>query len=487
MNHDITLQGLRAWAALPEMMLVLSACVILMVGVFAPPKNRDRVCYWLSIATLVAVAGLIITDFAVDSTLAFNRMFVDDALADLLKVAICLISAAAFVYSHQYNLERGIFSSEYYLLGLFAVTGMLVMASASHLLTLYLGLELMSLCLYAMIALYGRSKLAVEAAIKYFILGGLASSILLYGMSLLYGLSGSLQLTEIAAALAVVNPNRLGVALAVVFIVVALAFKLGAVPFHMWLPDVYHGAPTSTTAFLGAAPKIAAFAIIMRLLVGGLEELHDMWQQMLIILALLSVAAGNIIAIAQDNLKRMLAYSTISHVGFFLFGILSGSAVGYSAALFYVLIYALMSLAGFGLILFLADADHESDRLTDLKGLGRRHPWAGLLVLILMLSMAGIPPTVGFFAKLSVLQALVDAGLVWVAVVAVLLSVVGAFYYLRVIKLVYFDPPESDRPISNYPQLKILLSLNVLSILAVLPWVDRLLAMCHAVIRQLPV
>ncbi len=437
----MNLQSLHAAAALPEIFIALSACAILVLGVLGKKGGADAACYWLAIVTLVATALLSGVDFSAPSVAAFHNMFIDDPLARLLKIAVCLLSAAAFLYSRQYNQDRGIFTSEYYVLGLFAVAGMMVMASANHLLTLYLGLELMSLCLYAMIACYRDDKLAAEAAMKYFILGALASSMLLYGMSLLYGLTASLELSVIGAALGALAPDHAAVALAVVFIVVALAFKLGAVPFHMWVPDVYHGAPTSTTAFLGAAPKIAAFALIMRLLVGGLDDLFAMWQQMLLILALLSVTVGNLIAIAQSNLKRMLAYSTISHMGFFLFGIASGSAHGYSAALFYVLIYSLMSLGAFGVILALARAGHESDRLDDLKGLSARSPWMAFLLLILMLSMAGIPPTAGFFAKLSVIQALIRAELVWVAVAAVLLAVIGAFYYLRVIKLVYFDAP----------------------------------------------
>jgi len=283
----MTFDSLNAAAALPEIFIVLAACAILLIGVYSKNEDGDTLCYWLSIATLLITALLIGMNFSTSTATAFNNMFIDDPMADLLKIAICLLSAGAFVYSRQYNRDRGIFKSEYYVLGLFAVSGMMVMSSANHLLTLYLGLELMSLCLYAMIAFYRDDKLAVEAAMKYFVLGALASSMLLYGMSLLYGLTGSLQLSVISTSMGVADQNNMAIALAVVFIVVALAFKLGAVPFHMWVPDVYHGSPTSTTAFLGAAPKIAAFAMLMRLLVGGLEDLFTMWQQMLIILAIL--------------------------------------------------------------------------------------------------------------------------------------------------------------------------------------------------------
>lgn len=480
----MTLQSLQTLLALPEIFVASMASAILIVGLFVKKENSDVVCYWLSIATLLAACALIVSDFSTISAVAFNGLFIDDPMSDLLKIGICLLSAAIFIYSRQYNQQRNIFKNEYYILGLFSVCGMMVLASANHMLALYLGLELMSLCLYSMIAFYRNDKLAVEAAMKYFVLGALASSILLYGMSLLYGLTGSLELSVINSAVSTMDQNNLALALAVTFIVVALAFKLGAVPFHMWVPDVYHGSPTSTTAFISAAPKIAAFAMIARLLIGGLEDLQGLWQQMLIILALLSIAVGNIIAIAQDNLKRMLAYSTISHMGFFLLGILSATTAGYSASLFYVLVYATMSCAAFGLILYLSSKDFESDKLDDLKGLSKRSPWIALLVLILMFSMAGIPPTAGFFAKFSVIQALIDANLVWVAVVAVVLAVVGAYYYLRIIKLVYFDAPEIDTPITVQGDSRIVLGFNILIIVAILPWIGTLITLCNSVIEQ---
>jgi NADH-quinone oxidoreductase subunit N len=480
----MNLQSLQSALALPEIFIASMASVILMLGLFIQKDRSDSICFWLSVGSLIATAILIISDFSTQSALAFNGLFVDDPMSDLLKIFICLLSAAVFLYSRQYNQHRNIFKNEYYVLGLFAVCGMMVMASANHLLTLYLGLELMSLCLYSMIAFYRDDKLAVESAMKYFVLGALASSILLYGMSLLYGLTGSLELAVIRETLSGVDQNNMALALAVVFIVVALAFKIGAVPFHMWVPDVYHGSPTSTTAFIGAAPKIAAFALIMRLLVGGLEDLHGMWRDMLIILALLSVATGNIIAIAQDNLKRMLAYSTISHMGFFLFGILSGTAAGYSASLFYILVYATMSCGAFGVILYLSGKDFESDKLSDLKGLSKRSPWTALLILILMFSMAGVPPTAGFFAKLSVIQALLNAGLVWVAICAVVFAVIGAYYYLRIVKLVYFDAPENETLIPSQADTKLVLMFNVFIIVAILPWIGALITLCNQVIEK---
>jgi len=480
-------EALKAAAAAPEMIVAFMACLILVAALYMKKEAGHRFSYGLSVVTLVFVAIQIMMNFSETGTTALNNMFVDDPMADLLKIAICLISAGAFVYSRQYNQDRGIFKGEYYVLGMFGVTGMMVMASANHLLTLYLGLELMSLCLYAMIAFYRDDKLAVEAAMKYFVLGALASSILLYGMSLLYGLTGSLELSVIRDSLAGTQQGNVAVALAVVFIVVAVSFKLGAVPFHMWVPDVYQGAPTSTTAFVGAAPKIAAFAMTLRLLAGGLEDLHGMWQQMLMIIALLSIAGGNIIAIAQSNLKRMLAYSTISHMGYFLCGILAGTEEGYSASLFYVLVYAVMSLAAFGIVLYLATKENESDQLDDLKGLSKRSPWIAFLLMVLMFSMAGIPPTAGFFAKFSVIQALVNADLIWVAVVAVILAVVGAYYYLRIIKLAYFDAPESDEAIQTNGGMSAVLTVNVLLIVAILPWIGSLLALCNQVISQFTV
>ncbi len=483
----MNLVTLNAALAIPEIIVGGLACLILVVPLYMRKRVGVSVAYSLSLMTLILAAVHIAMDFSTAPATAFHNMFVDDALSDLLKIAICLISAGAFVYSQRYNQDRNLNQPEYYVLGLFSVLGMMVMASANHLLTLYLGLELMSLCLYAMIAFFRDDRLAVESAMKYFVLGALASSVLLYGMSLLYGLTGSLELAVIRKSLSGTTQDNVAVALAVVFIVVALAFKLGAVPFHMWVPDVYQGAPTSTTAFLGAAPKIAAFSITVRLLVGGLEDLVGMWQQMLILIAVLSIIAGNIIAIAQTNLKRMLAYSTISHMGFFLCGMLAGTDGGYSAALFYVLVYATMSLAAFGIILYLAGRHHESDQLDDLKGLNRRSPWTAFLLLILMFSMAGVPPTAGFFAKLSVIQALVNANLIWVAAIVVVFAVVGAFYYLRIIKLAYFDSPASELPVPTYAGMSTVLTIHILLIVAILPWIGSLLALCAVAIQQFAV
>jgi NADH-quinone oxidoreductase subunit N len=346
----------------------------------------------------------------------------------------------------------------------------------------YLGLELLALCSYALVAIDRDSPTASEAAMKYFVLGALASGMLLYGMSMVYGVTGSLALADIAQNLSDGTDLRIPLVFGIVFIVAGLAFKLGAVPFHMWVPDVYHGAPTAMTLFIGSAPKIAAFAFVVRILGQGLESQVAEWRDMLVILAVLSMAVGNIAAIAQSNLKRMLAYSTISHMGFMLLGILAGSQNGYGSAMFYVLVYALMSLGGFGMILLLSRAGFEADQLDDFKGLNRRSPWLAFMMLLLMFSMAGVPPAVGFYAKLSVLQAVVEIGYVWLAVAAVLFSLVGAFYYLRIVKLMYFDTPHDAAPIVASRDARFILSANGLAILALGILPQPLMAVCvHAI------
>ena len=449
--------------ALPEIFVLTMACAILILDLFI--KDQDRVITYLtSVATLVGAAILTISLSGDARQLIFNDTFIADPMGDVLKIFIYLVTAVVFIYSRQYLQKREIFKGEYFVLGLFAVLGMMVMVSAHSMLTLYLGLELLSLSLYAMVAFRRDSLEATEAAMKYFVLGAIASGMLLYGMSMIYGISGSLDIGEIGAFVAL-NPDNIVLLFGLVFVVVGLAFKLGAVPFHMWIPDVYHGAPTSVTLFIGTAPKIAGFAMVMRLLVEGLGDLHAHWQDMFMILAILSITIGNIIAIAQTNLKRMLAYSTISHVGFILLGILAGTANGYSSAMFYVLVYALMGLGGFGMIIMLSRAGFEADKLDDFKGLNERSPWFAAMMMILMFSMAGVPPTVGFYAKLSVLQSIIQIDMVWLAVYAVIFSVVGAFYYLRVIKVMYFDKPEDATVLEAGMDMRVVLSANSLGIL----------------------
>ena len=462
---------------LPEIFLLAMLSLILIIDA-AVGDTKRYLAYVLSLATLAGTAFLTLRDFSTMPVLTMNGLFIDDPLSDVLKLFLYLTVAAVMVYSRDYLRQRGLFKGEFFVLALFATLGMMVMVSASHFLTLYLGLELLSLSLYAMVALQRDSSVATEAAMKYFVLGALASGMLLYGMSMVYGVTGSLALGGIAQALQQGTELRIPLVFGIVFIVSGLAFKLGAVPFHMWVPDVYHGAPTAMTLFIGSAPKIAAFAFVVRILGQGLESQVAEWRDMLVILAVLSMAVGNIAAIAQTNLKRMLAYSTISHMGFMLLGILAGSQNGYSSAMFYVIVYALMSLGGFGMILLMSRAGFEADKLDDFKGLNRRSPWLAFIMLLLMFSMAGIPPTVGFYAKLAVLQAVVQIGYVWLAVVSVLLSLIGAFYYLRIIKLMYFDAPHDHSPITASCDSRLLMSANGIAVLALGILPQPLMAVC---------
>lgn len=466
--------------ALPEIFVLTMACVILILDLYI--KDKDRVItYLMSLATLAGAAILTISLAGEGRELTFSGSFVNDPMGNVLKVFIYLVTAMVFIYSRDYLKDRGLFKGEYFVLALFAVLGMMVMVSAHSMLTVYMGLELLSLALYAMVAFQRDSLHATEAAMKYFILGALASGMLLYGMSMVYGATGSLDIAEIGAY-AAMNSDNVILLFGLVFIIVGLAFKLGAVPFHMWIPDVYHGAPTSVTLFIGTAPKIAAFAMVMRLLVEGMGDLHAHWQDMLIVLAILSMAIGNIIAIAQTNIKRMLAYSTISHVGFILLGILSGTDNGYSSAMFYVVVYSLMGVGGFGMIILLSRSGFEADKLDDFKGLNERSPWMAAMMLILMFSMAGVPPTVGFYAKLAVLQSVVDVGLVWLAVTAVVFSVIGAFYYLRVVKVMYFDKPLDNSNIEAGMDMKLVLSANSLAMLVLGIFPAALMQWCIAVL-----
>ncbi|MDX1698095.1 MAG: NADH-quinone oxidoreductase subunit NuoN, partial [Thiohalobacterales bacterium] len=464
-----------------EIFVLAMACIILVVEAFFGERYR-QVSYILSQLTLLVAAfigGSLIDN---EPAVLLGGMFVHDPMAALLKTSIFLVTFGAFVYARSYMTAQGGLRGEYYVLGLFAVLGMQVMISAHSLLTVYLGLELLSLSLYAMVAFDRDSATAPEAAMKYFVLGALASGMLLYGMSMLYGATGSLDIKAIANAIAGAEGQSLVMVFGLCFIVVGLAVKLGAVPFHMWLPDVYHGAPTAVTLFIGSAPKIAAFGMAMRLLAESMGGLLVDWQGMLTILAVLSLAIGNVVAIAQTNMKRMLAYSTISHVGFLVLGILAGTAAGYSASMFYAITYALMAIGGFGIIILLSRAGEEADALDDFRGLNDRSPWFALMMLILMFSMAGVPPTVGFYAKLAVLQAVVDVDMVWLALVAVFFSIIGAFYYIRVVKLMYFDEPVTEAPLEVNTDLQIAISTNGLLVLGLGLFPGALLALCNSVL-----
>jgi NADH-quinone oxidoreductase subunit N len=469
--------------ALPEIFVLVMVSLILIIDLFLSAKNRF-ITYALTQITLLGAAWITVSTHGAVPEYTFSNMFVDDAMSDVLKLMSYIAVSVVLVYSRTYISQRGMFRGEFFALALFALLGMMVMISANHFLVLYMGLELLSLSLYAMVALQRDSSVATEAAMKYFVLGALASGLLLYGMSMLYGATGSLNINQVATVIQHSTGNHVVLTFGLVFIVAGLAFKLGVVPFHMWIPDVYQGAPTAVTLFIGSAPKIAAFAFVMRLLVEGLQGLVQDWQGMLVIMAVLSMAIGNIVAIAQTNIKRMLAYSTISHMGFLLLGFLSGSLNGYSSSMFYVLVYVLMSVGGFGMVLLMSRQGFEAENLDDFKGLNQRKPWYAFMMLLFMFSMAGIPPTVGFYAKLSVLQAALQAGFLWLVVAAVLFSVIGAFYYLRIIKLMYFDAPLDDTPIRPEGDMAILMSTNGLAVLALGIMPQPLMALCAYAIQR---
>ncbi|MBI2959048.1 MAG: NADH-quinone oxidoreductase subunit NuoN [Betaproteobacteria bacterium] len=481
--------------AYAEIFLAAMACVILVVDLFLKDEQRD-VIYSLSLLTLLGCAVLTVGTVQATGgqvTYTFNNMFVSDYMGNLLKTMTYIAVAACLVYSRSYLADRGMYRGEFFVLVLFATLGMMVMISANHFLTLYLGLELMSLALYTLVALQRDSAAATEAAMKYFVLGALASGLLLYGMSMIYGATGSLEITAVAKALEGAKVNKAVLVFGLVFVVSGIAFKLGVVPFHMWIPDVYHGAPTAVTLFIGSAPKLAGFAMAMRLLVNGLLALAVDWQQMLVILAVLSMAIGNLAAIAQSNIKRMLAYSTISHMGFMLLGLLSGvvnnnwlnAADAYSAAMFYAIVYVLMSLGAFGMVLLLSRSGFESENINDFKGLNARSPWFAFIMMLLMFSLAGVPPTVGFFAKYAVLLAALGTGQVWLVVVAVMFALVGAFYYLRVVKVMYFDEPLQTAAIEPRLDAGVLLSANGLAVLLLGIMPGPLMQLCFYSIKAL--
>jgi NADH-quinone oxidoreductase subunit N len=477
--------------AYPELFLLLATCAILLIDMFLSDAKR-ALTHYLSLLTLVVCAAMTLGDFNAGQTYyTFNNMFLSDPMSNLLKLFCYVAVGVTLIYSRQYSTDRGMLGGEelggeFYALALFSLLGQMVMISANNVLIIYLGLELMSLALYALVALRRDHVASIEAAMKYFVLGALASGFLLYGISMLYGATGTLDLSEISRASSSVTANRTILVFALVFIVSGLAFKLGAVPFHMWVPDVYQGSPTGVTLLLGAAPKLAAFAICFRLLVEGMFSQAVDWQQMLMVLSVLSMAVGNIAALAQTNLKRMLAYSTISQMGFMLLGLLSGvsdghvslAASAYASSMFYVITYVMTTLGTFGMIMLLARNGFESEQIDDLKGLNKRSPWFALVMLMLMFSLAGIPPFMGFYAKFSVLQAVLGTGQVWLTVVAVLFSLIGAYYYLRVVKVMYFDEPTETSPITVGAEMRLVLSLNGLLVIALGLLPDSLMNAC---------
>jgi NADH-quinone oxidoreductase subunit N len=470
------------WPAYPEIFLLGMVCVILVADLFVTEDNRV-VTYMLTQAALAGTIVVIwITAAPAEPVYTFSNMFVDDLMGDVLKLLVCLTTMGVLVYSRPYIAARGMFRGEFFALILFATLGMMIMISGNHLLVLYIGLELMMLSLYSLVALQRDTATATEAAMKYFVLGALASGMLLYGMSMIYGATGTLEVTELAQLVAEGSRFHFVLVLGLVFVVAGLGFELGVVPFHMWVPDVYHGAPSAVTLFVSSAPKIAGFALIMRLLAQalGAEQLFAEWQEMLIVMAVLSIVIGNVVAIAQTNLKRMLAYSTISHMGFVLLGVLAGDEGGFSAAMFYVVVYVLTNLGAFGMILLLSRSGFEAEDLEDFRGLNQRSPWYAVMMLLIMFSMVGIPPTVGFYAKLAVLQAVLSLGDLGIAlaVIAILFSAVGAFYYLRVVKLMYFDSPADASPIAPRADVSVLMSLNGIAVLGLGILPGPLMALC---------
>lgn len=486
-------------SVMPEMFLLAASCALLLIDLFV--KNGRRTPSYLLAQLILLVCAALTAVVSLYSrgrpVYAFDGLFVNDQMGNLLKLFAYLSIAMILAYSRKYLLDRRLLRGEFLALLLFALLGIMVLISANSFISLYLGLELLSLSLYALVALDRDSAASTEAAMKFFVLGALASGLLLYGMSMIYGATGTLTISEVAQHAVMLSGSpgeRAFLVFGLVFLVAGIAFKLGLVPFHMWLPDVYEGAPTAVTLLVSTAPKLAAFAMAMRLLVNGLLDLAVDWQQMLVILAVLSMVLGNVAAIAQPNLKRMLAYSTIAHMGFMLLGLLSGVVDGnlhnaipaYAAALFYTIIYVLMALGAFGVLLLLSHAGFECETLDHMKGLNRRHPWHAFMMLVLMFSLAGIPPTAGFYAKLVVFVAAVSAGEVWLATLAVILALVGAFYYLRIVKLMYFDEPIEPAPVAaRGGELPIVLSANgiALLVLGIIP--QPLMALCFSAISAL--
>jgi NADH-quinone oxidoreductase subunit N len=467
---------------MPEIFLLSTICLILLIDLFLRDDGR-MITYLLTQVALLATALLVLTTMGSDKVLGLNDMYVRDDLGGLLKISILLLTSISFVYARKYLREQGLWKSEFFILALFSVLGMLVMASANNLLLVYLGLELLALSMYALVAFSRDDSRATEAAMKYFVLGAIASGMLLYGMSILYGITGGkLELHAIAAYVAA-NPvlQNIPLLFALVFIVGGIAFKFGAVPFHMWVPDVYQGAPTAVTLFLGSVPKVAAFAMLIRVLAESLGAAQPGWSQLLLLLGLFSVFLGNLLAIAQFNLKRMFAYSTISHMGFILLAAMTGTMEGYSAGLFYTITYALTAAGGFAILILLSRQGLDAETLDDLKGLNERSPWYAFIMLLILFSMAGIPPMVGFYAKLSVIQAMIQTGYLWPSVFIVVMSVIGAFYYLRAIKMMYFDKPEIESPIStNEVDFKVVLSANGLFMLLLGLFPSTLMGICTA-------
>ena len=469
--------------AAPEFWVLVMACVIMVVDVFLR-ESRRGIIHMLAMVTVIFAAIITLRgDYLVEgvsSVIAFKGSFVRDPMGDVLKVFSFVLMGMIFIYSKFYLRSFKMFRADFYTLSLFALLGVMLLISANSMLMIYLGLELISLSVYALVAFDRDSGRGPEAAMKYFVLGSMASGMLLYGMSMIYGATGSLVIQDIAEAIRIQGTDDILLVFGLVFVVVGIAFKFGVVPFHMWIPDVYEGAPPAVTLFISSVPKMAAFAMAYRFLSHGLGDMHVHWQGMLASLAVLSIILGNLAAIMQTNIKRMLAYSTISHMGFVMLGLLPGSPFGFGAAMYYVIVYGIMSVAAFGMVILLSAKGIEAEQIDDFKGLNQRNPFYAAIMGLVMFSMAGVPPMVGFFAKLMVLQAVVEAGMIWLAVTAVVFAVIGAFYYLRVIKFMYFDEPESEAAITAPVDFGAALTLNGIMILGLGIFSSSLITICMA-------
>lgn len=472
--------------ALPELIILATACAVLLLGLFSRSEKGG-------LLVLTSIIGVVFAAIATAKShmgahelvkqVLFNGNFVRDYMGDILKIAVYFIMLFVFIYSKQYLRNKNIFKGEFYALMLFGLLGIMIMISGYNYITLYIGLELVALSSYALVAFDRDNAQSNESAMKYFILGAIASGMLLYGMSMIYGATGTLQIDEISAAIGQ-SQNNLLVVFGLVFVLVGVSFKLGAAPFHMWVPDVYQGAPTATTLFISSAPKIAAFAFAIRILAQSLDGIIDQWQQIVAVIAILSIIIGNLFALQQDNIKRLFAYSTVSHIGFMLLGFLGGED-GYSASMFYIITYALMSVAGFGMIIVLSCKGFEAEKISDFKGLNQRNGWFAFMMLLIIASMAGFPPLVGFISKLVVLKAVVDQGYYVLAGIAVIFAVIGSFYYLKIIKTMYFDESDNDQEITAGFDVKSILSFNALLQLGLLLFIPSILSYCVKAIGSL--
>ena len=468
-------------AAAPEITLLGLICFVLIADLFIDDDNRIRT-FWISLIALTITTLVIIISATDGRTLTFNDSYVSDHLSKVLKLSAVIFVGIAFTYSRNYLRVHEIHKGEFYLLGLIGLLGMMIMISSNSMLIMYLGLETLSLSMYTLVAIDRNNVTSAESAMKYFILGAIASGCLLYGISWIYGVTGSLNFNEISLNISS-NPalNSLPLWFGLSFLIVGIGFKFGAVPFHMWLPDVYQGSRTPVTLYLATAPKFAAIALFLRFLVDGLGSLHDTWMTMIMVIAVLSLLVGNFVAIAQKNIKRMLGYSTIAQVGFILLALLTGTEQGYSVAIFYTLTYVLAASGAFGMIILLSRRGYEAENLSDFKGLNSRNPWFALMMLFLMFSMAGVPPFVGFCAKLNVINIVIDSGLISLAVLMVLASVVGAFYYLRIIWYMYFEENEDKTVLQASLDARLMLSLNALAVLAIGIAPGWLLTYCYSI------